>query len=164
MEGSVSRSSPSRSRSSSREHSNAQPHLVAIQCHLDDRGFLCQILGNYNEFLPKVARAYVVGNFAQGTIRGLHMHKLETKAYFVVNGSAKFVVVDREKKNQAYTLSERNPAVLVVPPSYYHGWISLEANTTLIGLSDRMLEQSLKDDYRADPMAFGNEVWRVVPR
>jgi len=92
------------------------------------------------------------------------MHKQETKAYFVISGSAKFVVVDGEKNSSTFTLSPHNPMVLLVPPKNYHGWISLQEDTVLLGLSDRTLEQSLEDDYRIDPMSFGNEIWSVVPR
>ena len=53
---------PAESENPQHEPTTAQPHLVPIECHLDDRGFLCQILGNYNEFFPNVVRAYAVGN------------------------------------------------------------------------------------------------------
>ena len=155
---------PAESENPQHEPTTAQPHLVPIECHLDDRGFLCQILGNYNEFFTKVVRAYAVGYFGQGTVRGLQMHKFETKAYFVIIGCAKFIVADSERVRQSYVLSPRSPAVLVVPPNHYHGWVSLEPSTTLIGLSDRTLEQSLNDDYRTDPMTFGAEIWTVMPR
>ncbi len=92
------------------------------------------------------------------------MHKRETKAYFVIGGSAKFVVVDEGKSSKTYTLSARNPSVLLVPPRNYHGWISLEEGTTLVGLSDKTLEQSVNDDYRIDPMSFGSGMWSVIPR
>ncbi len=83
---------------------------------------------------------------------------------FVTTGSAKFVVVDESNQITTYTLSSRNPTVLIVPPGYFHGWISLEENTILIGMSNRSLEESLKDDIRTDPFAFGKELWEVKAR
>ena len=109
-------------------------------------------------------RIYVVGNFDKATIRGYHMHKNEWKCYFVATGSAKFVLVDENKKVSTYVLSSKNPSVLLVPPKCYHGWKSLENNTLLIGLSDKSLEEALKDDFRMDPFTFGKDVWEVRSR
>jgi len=142
----------------------AKPEQLTINCHVDDRGFLYQIYGNYEEKFPAIKRVYVVGNFGRGVIRGFHKHVEEWKCYFVVNGSAKFLIVDCEKNLSTYILSSKNPSVLIVPPGYFHGWISLEDNTTLIGMSNKSLEESLKDDIRVDPFTFGRELWKVKAR
>lgn len=141
-----------------------KPEQINIKCHVDDRGFLYQIYGNYPDRFPEVKRIYVVGNFSKGVIRGFHKHIREWKCYFVANGSAKFVLVDEEKNTLTYTLSIKSPLILVVPPKYFHGWMSLEDNTLLIGFSNKSLEESLKDDIRIDPFAFGKEIWEVKPR
>jgi len=144
--------------------SYVKPEHVAISCHVDDRGFLYQIYGNYEDKFPSVKRIYIVGSFSKGTIRGFHKHNEEWKGYFTSNGSAKFVVVDENKKMSTYTLSSKNPAVLIVPPKYFHGWMSLEENTMLIGMSNKSLEESLEDDVRIDPFTYGKEVWDVKAR
>ncbi len=153
-----------RSPENHRKRSLKDPQLAPIQCHVDDRGFLYQILGTYDDIFPHIARAYVVGNFARGTIRGFHMHKKETKAYFVASGTAKFVVVGGDKKTQTFVLNSRNPSVLVVPPNNNHGWISLEDATMLVAMSDKTLKESVEDDYRSDPLILGEEIWKVTPR
>jgi len=61
-------------------------------------------------------------------------------------------------------LSSKNPTVLIIPPRYDQGWISLEENTVLIGISNKSLEESLKDDIRTDPFTYGREVWNVKAR
>lgn len=141
-----------------------KPEKIEINCHVDDRGFLYQIYGNYLEKFPEVKRIYVVGNFGRGTIRGFHKHLEEWKSYFVANGAAKFVLVDESKNILTYVLGINQPYVLIVPPKYFHGWISLEDNTLLIGLSNKSLEESLDDDIRIGPFEFGKEVWEVRPR
>ena len=133
-----------------------------IDGHVDDRGFLYQI-HKVCDF-PEVKRIYVVGNFQRNTIRGLHSHEREWKGYFVVNGGAKFVVVDRERKISQYVLSDKNPSVLVVPPHHPHGWISLNDNTVLVGFSNATVEESLNDDIREDPLTLGKQVWETKPR
>ncbi|MGC9094156.1 MAG: WxcM-like domain-containing protein [Candidatus Bathyarchaeia archaeon] len=141
-----------------------KPEQITINCHVDDRGFLYQIYGNYEGKFPEVKRIYVVGNFGRGVIRGFHKHMDEWKCYFVVNGSAKFVVVDNNKNISTHILSSKSPSVLIVPPKHFHGWVSLEENTTLIGISNKSLEESLKDDIRVDPFTFGKELWEVKAR
>jgi dTDP-4-dehydrorhamnose 3,5-epimerase-like enzyme len=141
-----------------------KPEQVAAICHVDDRGFLYQIYGNYGDKFPIVKRIYVVGNFTKGTIRGFHKHDKEWKGYFVTNGSAKIVMVDEKKEVSTCVLSPKNPTVLIVPPKYYHGWISLEEETTLIGISNKTLEESLEDDIRIDPFTYGKEIWEVKAR
>jgi hypothetical protein len=42
--------------------------------------------------------------------------------------------------------------------------VLLEDNTILIGLSNKSLEESLSDDIRIDPFAFGKEIWETKPR
>ncbi|MEM2909902.1 MAG: WxcM-like domain-containing protein [Halobacteria archaeon] len=142
----------------------SEPRQVDIRCHVDDRGFLYQVFQEGQEFFSTVRRIYVVGNFGKGTIRGFHKHLKESKCYFVINGAAKFVVVSENGRIMSFVLSSRNPSLLVIPPGYEHGWVSLDENTTLIGLSDKTLEESLRDDYRSDPMKYGKDVWEVKPR
>lgn len=152
-------------RNKSKEISIAKPEQISISSHVDDRGFLCQIFGNYEDRFPKARRIYVVGNFSKGTIRGFHKHEEEWKCYFVSTGSAKFIVVAEGKKEKSvYILSSRNPSVLVVPPRYFHGWMSLEDGTILIGISNKSLEESLCDDVRIDPFSYGKEMWEVKAR
>jgi len=136
---------------------------IEIKCHVDDRGFLYQIYGSYHDKFPEIKRIYVVGNFNKEVIRGLHMHRDEWKCYFVATGSAKFALVDENKNISTYILSSKNPSVLIVPPKHYHGWKSLEDNTLLIGLSNKSLEEALKDDIRIDPFTYG-DIWTVKSR
>lgn len=139
-----------------------KPRQVDLTCHADDRGFLCQMYEGY-EF-PGVKRIYVVGNFSKNIIRGFHKHNYEWKAYFVTSGAAKFVVVNETREISEYTLSDRNPSVLIVPPKYSHGWVSLSENTILVGISNRTLEESMADDFREDPLVFGRAVWEPKAR
>lgn len=141
-----------------------KPEQLAVTCHVDDRGFLYQIYGNYEGKFPSVKRIYIVGNFGKGTVRGFHKHMEEWKCYFVSNGAAKFVIVDERKDISTYILSSKNPTILIVPPGYFHGWVSLEENTMLIGISNKNLDESLKDDVRIDPFTFGKEIWDVLGR
>ena len=141
---------------------DVKPVQVDIACHVDDRGFLYQLYRDNN--FPDVKRVYVVGNFSRGVIRGLHRHNEEWKAYFLVSGTAKFIAADTTGNVTTYILSTSKPSILIVPPNYSHGWISLTDNTILIGLSNKTLEESLNDDFREDPFKYGKDVWETKPR
>jgi dTDP-4-dehydrorhamnose 3,5-epimerase-like enzyme len=145
--------------SNEKEESKNEPRLITIPVHIDDRGFLWQLFERED-----IKRVYAVGNFDKNTIRGFHLHHEESKWFFVVSGSAKFVIVNEKNESvQSFILSEKRPAVLYVPPGNYNGWRPLEDGTILIGMSDKTLEESKKDDYRADPNKFG-DVWSTKNR
>jgi dTDP-4-dehydrorhamnose 3,5-epimerase-like enzyme len=135
---------------------------VELQYHVDDRGFLAQLYGDYQ--FPEVKRIYLVGNHSKNVIRGFHRHNEEWKAYFVARGTVKFVLINERKEAVSRTLSDRKPSVLVVPPKCSHGWISLTEETLIVGLSNKTLDESLKDDFREDPFAFGKEIWETKAR
>ena len=139
-----------------------------VKSFVDDRGFLMQILPEGNDDF-KIKRVYASGNFARGVIRGFHKHKKEKKAYFVPAGAAKFVAVDDRKESNTFKeintfiLSTLNPTVLTIPTGIYIGWMSLEDETIVIGISSEPFDKENPDDERLDPYTYGN-VWEVKNR
>lgn len=92
------------------------PNLIPIQARVDDRGFLWQLFEGCN-----INRCYVVGNFDKNTIRGFHLHREESKRFFIASGSAKFVTVnEKDTTIQTFVLTEKRPTILHVPPRYNH--------------------------------------------
>ena len=135
------------------------PRLIPVIANVDDRGFLWQLFEGDN-----IKRTYIVGNFEKDTIRGFHMHKKESKWFFVPRGAIKIVTVDSSSNDiQTFVLSDKQPAVLYIPPGYANGWKALEEQSLLVGMSDKTLEESKGDDYRSDPMEYG-DVWSVKAR
>lgn len=139
-----------------------------VNSFIDDRGFLSQILPEGDETFP-IKRIYSTGNFSRGIIRGFHKHKREKKAFFVPTGAAKFVLVDDRKDSPSYKeintfiLSRQNPSVLTIPTGVYTGWVSLEDQTIVLGISSEAFDKDNPDDERLDPFNFG-DVWKVNPR
>lgn len=139
-----------------------------VESFIDDRGFLSQILPEGDESFT-IKRIYSTGNFSKGTIRGFHKHKKEKKGFFVTSGSAKFVVVDDRKDSSTYKeintfiLSTLNPSVLTVPVGVYSGWMSLQNDTVILGISSEPFDKENPDDERLDPFAF-EDVWKVKDR
>jgi len=139
-----------------------------VKSFIDDRGFLSQILPEGDESFV-IKRIYSTGNFAKGIIRGFHKHKKEKKAFFVPTGAAKFVLVDDRKDSSTYKaidtfiLSKLNPSVLIIPTGVYSGWMSLEDQTIVLGISSEPFDKENPDDERTDPNTFG-DVWQVKDR
>ena len=163
------------------DSSITEPTLLKIQSISDDRGYLVPITDDIDHEL--FHRCYIVSDYSKGVIRGLHYHKLETKVFTIVNGAAKFVTLkipedmadrnnpceivdfidDNPDSVQTFVLSSRHHGVLIIPPYYANGWISLEDNTTLTSLSNLRFEEAMNDDIRIDPYVV-SEAWEVIGR
>jgi len=144
---------------------SSEPYVIDIEAYDDDRGFLIPLT---NELSPNaIRRVYVVGNFARGTIRGFHLHHRETKMFYIIKGAAKFVAIDIENPERICTfiISERKPKIVVIPPGYANGWMSLTDDTLLVSMSSRTYKEVVrdKDDIRFNPYKWG-DVWRIDPR
>ena len=141
---------------------------TSVMSFIDDRGFLSQILPEGDESF-NIKRLYSTGNFSKGIIRGFHKHIREKKAFFVPSGSAKFVTVDDRKDSSTYKeintfiLSTLKPSVLTIPTGVYTGWMSLEDNTVVLGISSEPFDKENPDDERLDPFEYG-DVWKVEDR
>ena len=169
-----------------------EPTEQRLTAHCDDRGVFCKIeddgmfinkdLKISDGFSTKIKRAYYVINPEVGTVRGFHYHKEEWKVFTIVNGSAKFVAInpnlpiDTDKDlpesvqnkiiagtAKIFVASARVPKLIIIPPLWANGWVSLEPNTILISLSSSTTEESINDDVRFDPYKWGN-FWRVKGR
>jgi dTDP-4-dehydrorhamnose 3,5-epimerase len=153
-----------------------QARKEAIKIAIDDRGVLLQLFEiknkkisfdgqNYID-LPPIKRIYLIRNFSKDIIRGMHYHEYEWKYFIVIRGSAKFVISPTPhigEETKTFVLSETKPEVLIVPPGNYNGWIALEDNTLLLGMSNFSLEESLNDDKRIPPDNF-LELFKVKSR
>jgi dTDP-4-dehydrorhamnose 3,5-epimerase-like enzyme len=159
-----------------------EPHLELVQSISDDRGILVPFTDNVDDELFK--RSYFVEDYGPGVIRGLHYHEFETKIFTVSSGAGKFVTVklSREMAKEAshdeivahladhpehiktFVLSSRHHGVLLIPPYFANGWISLEGGTTLVALSSLRFEQARDDDWRLDPFIIDKTYWEVIGR
>lgn len=146
-----------------------KPYAQDIQARGDDRGTFIPFLNSTNDLpdFPGLAikRLYYVYNYGRGVIRGFHFHQREWKYFIISSGSAKFVAINPDQPDDMHTFisSSRKPTLVVIPPGYANGWVSLEDNTVLICGSTASFEESVVDDKRLDPLTWG-DVWTVKPR
>jgi dTDP-4-dehydrorhamnose 3,5-epimerase len=80
------------------------------------------------------------------------LHPAGTDRLFVVSGLLKLVVFDGRKASPSYgrvnefVVSEKNPALLVIPPNLYHGWKNIgTSEAVIINMPDRMYDYEQPD-------------------
>lgn len=73
-----------------------------------------------------------------GRVRAWGLHQSSTDRLFVVRGLVSIVVYDGRVGSPTagslneFRVSERNPALLVIPPNLYHGWKNLGTDEAFI--------------------------------
>ena len=139
-----------------------EPKILELGRFVDDRGSLDQIYNSVLNF--KLKRIYFISPL-RGIIRGMHGHKREWKAFVVLRGSVTFVThpmgIKSSKASKIFTLNSKKPQILVIPKRYYNGFVALENESEILGLSSSTLAESLKDDFRKPWNEFGDEPWEV---
>jgi dTDP-4-dehydrorhamnose 3,5-epimerase len=135
--------------------------LVEVPRFEDERGSLIQIFEE-NKNLPKIRRIYIVKNWSKDTVRAFHKNYAETKCFFVISGSVKFVLVDDRPDSPTYRqeatfiLTAEEPKILVVPAEVHNGWKALTSDALLLGTADTLMSEH--KDERVPKESFG-EKW-----
>jgi dTDP-4-dehydrorhamnose 3,5-epimerase len=87
-----------------------------------------------------------------GRIRAWGLHQASMDRLFVVSGLVKIVVFDGRNDSPTlgqvneFTVSEKNPGLLLVPPNLYHGWKNIGVtDATIINMPDRMYDYERPD-------------------
>jgi len=146
-----------------------KPFAKPVDISSDDRGTFVPFLDHADALGEQpgsaIKRIYYVYDYGAGVIRGFHYHRQEWKYFVIVSGAAKFVALDPDHADEKYSFvsSARKPTLIVIPPGYANGWISLEPGTILVCGSTSSFEESIKDDKRFDPYAWG-DLWTVKGR
>jgi dTDP-4-dehydrorhamnose 3,5-epimerase len=101
--------------------------LLSPRRHLDDRGWFMEILREND-----MAARFVQANHSHsqaGVLRGLHYHRRQADAWYVVGGRAQVGLADLRRTRQPIVttveLSAEDPAVLFLPPGVAHGFLAL---------------------------------------
>ncbi len=140
--------------------------IIKLETHVDDRGYLTEILRSKDPHFKKFGQVYIVGSTTRGTIRAFHKHKMLWDYFFIASGSAKFAFYDDRKTSSTYqkvdtvVASQRNPILIIVPPGVYHGWMALEDNTILVSTASEVYNRKKPDETRVPYNSFGYD-WSI---
>ena len=159
-----------------------EPRVVDIKRFVDDRGSIDQVFNSDYHMNPK--RAYIIKPM-KGVCRGLHGHREEKKAFYVVSGIVKFITypittgfkepiqtieeiqlnLGNEKKTiKTFVLSSEKSQALLIPEGYYNGFVGLTEGCIVLGFSDKTYEESIQDDIRLPYDVLGEDIWEVRSR
>lgn len=98
------------------------------QVHEDSRGSFLEI---FREDL--LGTRFVQGNHShsrEGVLRGLHYHRKQADAWYVISGEAQAMLVDLRNQSDkpavlSIDLSSSRPTVLYIPPGVAHGFLAI---------------------------------------
>ncbi len=89
----------------------------------------------------------------RGVIRGMHLQKGTSKVIFVMRGTALDVVVDKDGNyTERILYPESGP--ITIPEDYYHGFLALEDNTTMMYLQSELYDPAKERGIRYDSFDF----------
>ena len=143
--------------------------VIPLESHVDDRGYLIELVHGSDEFLPKFGQVYFVCSVARNTIRAFHKHEVLWDYFFISSGSAKFALRDDRPTSPTYeammtvVTGVHNPTLLVIPPGIFHGWMALEDNTHLISTASEEYNRENPDEVRVPPDSWAYD-WKVHGR
>jgi dTDP-4-dehydrorhamnose 3,5-epimerase-like enzyme len=137
-----------------------KPKSFSIESYLDFRG---KIEFSNDFSFSKFKRMYMISSFNEGQIRAWQGHELEEKAFIILNGKVKLVlipVIDFEseitEKPIEYILDANEPQIIYVPGGFLNGFQFLTSNSRLQIHSTFTLLESQKDDFRFESKKFYN--------
>jgi dTDP-4-dehydrorhamnose 3,5-epimerase len=96
--------------------------------HGDSRGFLVEVFREQD-----LGTRFVQANHSRsrsGVLRGLHFHRLQADAWYVVSGTAQVGLADLRDPGSppvvaTVELTGGDPATLLIPPGVAHGFLAL---------------------------------------
>lgn len=153
-----------------------KPQLFNRNLFVDDRGHFENVPLDHPKFDFKAKRTYICTNFQQGLVRAFHFHEHEAKIFICLQGAAKFILFEGCKYSKdtvgttpdIFVISADMGKAIFIPSNYANGWQSLTEDTILLGLSNKTVEESRKDDFRFlpseieefEPLGLWETQWR----
>jgi len=143
---------------------------IPLEIYVDDRGFLFEVIRRIggeekHSVCHKFGQVYIVQNPTRGTVRAFHRHRKLWDFFCIIRGRAKFCFVDELGNAKQYVLTARKPKLIVVPPTIYHGWMSLDDDTILLSIASETYDRRHPDEERVPydhfDRLFGGSPWRI---
>ncbi len=135
-------------------HTETAAWSEPTEIFIDDRGWLMAAAQDFRTWPFNPVRMYAVCNFDIRTIRGLHHHYGEFKAFIVIQGSILFGWL-KDETFKYDVVSAKKPAIYFVAPETWHGWRALEPDSIMLGFSNFDLKQTQEDDQRSQEIPEG---------
>jgi len=128
-----------------------------LRPHLDERGFLCELLrSDWPEFM-KCGQVYLTTVYPH-VVKAWHYHKLQTDFFVCIRGTIKLVLYDSREKSPTFEqineffLGERLMQLVAIPPLVYHGFKAVGTKEAyIINVPTELYNYKEPDEYRLPP-------------
>ena len=135
--------------------------LISGNSFTDARGTL-QFVNDFH--FEGIKRFYTITHPDTSVIRAWQGHKIETKHFFVTNGSFLICWVEidnwgnpgKDLTVNRQIMSADEPLILIIPAGNANGFKALEPGSQLIIFSDLTMEEAKDDNYR-----FEKDYWSI---
>lgn len=128
--------------------------VKSLKTHLDDRGYLVELLRCDDPFFKQFGQVYASA-INPGIVKGFHKHSRQTEHISCIHGQIKLVLVDERSGPpviEEYHLSPLVPKMVVVEPEVWYGWCSVSQEVSLlINITDTAFDAANPDGVRIDP-------------
>ena len=130
--------------------------------HLDERGYLMEILRDDDEMFIKFGQVYI-STCNPGIIKAWHAHEKQCDSFCVIKGTAKIGLWDGRPDSPTYgqtatlILSELEPKLVQIPPLVWHGQMCLSDEPSyLLNIPTEHYVYDQPDELRKEP--FDSEI------
>ena len=131
--------------------------LIKIKNFEDPHGILSVLVSQGRIDAPnakEIGEVYLVSVPRSNTTRASHKHKHLDEFFVIIEGSAKFFLLDDRKdsstygKKESFTLNSETGNALFIPRGIYHAFVTLTDNTKCLAISNRPFDQKNPDVYK----------------
>ena len=131
--------------------------LIKIKNFEDPHGMLSVLVSQGRIDAPnakEIGEVYLVSVPRSNTTRASHKHKHLDEFFVIIEGSAKFFLLDDRKdsstygKKESFTLNSETGNALFIPRGIYHAFVTLTDNTKCLAISNRPFDQKNPDVYK----------------
>ena len=139
--------------------------------HVDERGYLMEILRRDDELFQQFGQAYVSACFP-GLVKAWHCHRLQTDHFCCLAGNLKVGLYDDREgsstcgQTQTIVIGMLNPALVIIPPLVWHGFMAVGGDTAVVlNLPTELYNYQQPDELRREafdpdiPFEWKKEGW-----
>lgn len=111
--------------------------IKPLKRHVDERGYVMEILRRDEDFFRQFGQAYVSACFA-GIVKAWHCHQIQHDYFCCLSGNLKVGLYDdrgdspTQGQTQTVVIGELNPAVICIPPFVWHGFTAVGGQTAVV--------------------------------
>lgn len=138
--------------------------LIDLTVHNDNRGWLCELVREDDDFYQRFGQLYVVNNYQANVVRAFHMHKEQDEIFIVTSGAIQFILVDEREDCRTFKTMKRvvmdgnRPQALTVPRGVQHGSMALVDGAQITALTTQPYRAGAPDEVRVPADHYGN-IW-----